>query len=224
VQVGYTFGMESREEEHTLKRLEAFSDIVIGFCLAEMTLNLTVPSDALALFTSNSIALYGFGVTFLVVCGLWWSHHRLFARYFVPTPLNIALNFLVLGGIMFLVYSLQVAVHDNIEHHWIAQVMYLGAIAWVLAINAYLTFDGARRRAGTLNPELVRTGLQKAIQQSILALFFAALALNQALTGASTEVHIGMVLTAISVVVLLFSLWRVLNRWLKDPGRSPSGP
>ena len=162
-------------EEHIVHRLEAFSDIVIGFSLAQMTLNLVLPNDVLDLFKHHSLSLAAFGLTFMIVAGLWWAHHRLFTYYFVPTPFNIALNFLSLGGVMFIVYTLQVWLHAA-YHREIAYAMYAASIAFVIAIIAFLTYRGIALRGHKMNAELARRGRRRSLRMSIVALAAACVA------------------------------------------------
>ena len=78
---------DSEHDERYTHRLEAFSDVVIAFSLAQMSLNFGIPHRASDVYT-HPVALTAFAVTFAVIVAFWWSHHRLFAEYFVPSPLN----------------------------------------------------------------------------------------------------------------------------------------
>ncbi|HEV3153815.1 MAG TPA: TMEM175 family protein [Candidatus Baltobacteraceae bacterium] len=165
-------GFREESEERLVHRLEAFSDIVIAFSLAQMTLSLTLTADPLQLFTTGYVTLVGFGLTFLVVCGMWWAHHRLFTHFFYPTTVNIILNFLSLAGVLLLVYALQLWLHATV-HKWVAYTMYTGAVAWVLGLNAILTYRGIALRGEHLPAELAERGKHRAIGQGIMAVAFA---------------------------------------------------
>ena len=93
-------------DEHLLHRLEAFSDIVIGFCLAELTLSLggSNPSPPSALQPAT-IASFGFG--FFTIANMWWFHNRLFAKFFVLNAVSIVANFAMLGALMLMIYFAQ---------------------------------------------------------------------------------------------------------------------
>lgn len=145
-------------EERLTHRLEGFSDIVLGFSLGEMALNFAIPHRALEVF-SNPSAIIAFAVTFLVVSIFWYAHHRLFEYFFVPNTFNIALNFVTLGLVVWLVYELQVYVHfANLADHAVAASSYLVtfAIVWVLLGVLYgasikvcwLALDPSLRRSG----------------------------------------------------------------------------
>lgn len=170
---------EFREEseQHIVHRLESFADIVIGFSLAQMTLNFVLPHDVLDLFKTGqgTSMLLGFALTFAVVSSMWWSHHRMFTNYFVPTPVNIALVFCSLGGVTFLVFTLQVWIHPSV-HHYVAYVMYSASIAWVVAIIAFLSYRGTVLRGDRMKPELAQLGRRRALRMAGTALAFAILA------------------------------------------------
>ena len=102
--------VRDESEERLIHRLESFSDIVIGFSLAQLGLSMVLPARAIELYT-KPLALTAFVVTFTIVCRLWWSHHKLFTHFFVPQRFAIALNFATLGVLLFCVYSVQLFVH-----------------------------------------------------------------------------------------------------------------
>ena len=151
-------GQNVRDERLT-HRLEAFSDIVIGFSLAEMSVNLAIPRHASEVYT-HTVALVAFAWTFAVIAAFWWSHHRLFAEYFVPTRATMMLNFAALGVLVWLVYELQVFVRfaDTAEHA-------AAAIPYVLTYALmYLLLDAlfalcVRMRWGELDIEQRRRGV-----------------------------------------------------------------
>lgn len=149
--------MNARGERLT-RRLEAFSDIVIGFSLAEMSVNLGIPRHASDVYT-HTVALVAFGWTFFVIAAFWWSHHRLFEGYFVPTRATVTLNFVALAVLVWLVYELQVFVRfaDTGEHAAAAipyvltySLMYLLlGVLFVLCVRIrWVELDVAGRREG----------------------------------------------------------------------------
>ena len=143
-------------DEHLVRRLESFSDIVIGFSLAELTLNLAVPPTFSSLF-SNATWLIAYCWTFTVVSYLWIEHHRLFARAFVPTKLAIVLNFVWLATIGLLVYLVQLYAHFfvNLAATRAIYMAYFGLFGLNLAITATL-YGLAVRHPAALN-ESART-------------------------------------------------------------------
>lgn len=91
-----------RPRGEELTRLEGFSDAVFGFAVTLLVVSLKVPRDYADLMRLFS-GLPAFGVTFLLLCGIWREHYRYFRRYGledrVTTLLNSALLFVVVAYI-----------------------------------------------------------------------------------------------------------------------------
>jgi uncharacterized membrane protein len=138
--------------ERFVHRLEAFSDVVIGFSLAQLGATLIVPPHATAL-TANPGWLLAFLWTFALVCLMWWSHNRIFRTSFVPTPLAIVLNFVLLATIVLLVYFAQVFARATTMNDLIvAARLYFGMLAINYLITACLyAITHGSRRAVTIN-------------------------------------------------------------------------
>lgn len=145
--------MNDESAKHFIRRLEAFSDIVIGFSLAQLGASLVVPEHAKELIDHPGW-LFGFVFAFAVVCSMWFFHHRLFSSSFVPTVWPVILNFIWLGDVVLLVYATQLWVRmpDDI----ITVRMYYGAytLAYGILGLQYLIAErngadsaGARRGA-----------------------------------------------------------------------------
>jgi len=155
------------DDERFVHRLEAFSDIVIGFSLAQLGLSFTVPAHMQDLF-SKPIALLAFGVTFGLVCALWMRHHKWFAHYFVPTRLTVTLNFLLLGTIVVLVYALQLFVHfarSSTDDNILALYFYITTFASVFALFGIVHLVGIKQRFAALSPGLIASGYVQAFRQ-----------------------------------------------------------
>ncbi len=91
-------------EERFTRRLEAFSDIVIGFSLAQLGANLATASHAPQFFT-NPLQIIAFLFPFAIICSVWFFHHRLFSQAFVPKALPVILNFVWLAIVVLLVFA-----------------------------------------------------------------------------------------------------------------------
>jgi len=100
----------SESDEHLVRRLEGFSDIVIGFSLAELTVSLSIPTHFSQLLT-NPTWITAYLWTFSLVCYLWFEHHRLFAHIFMPRTVSVILNFAWLATIGLIVYLVQLLIH-----------------------------------------------------------------------------------------------------------------
>ncbi|HZY99227.1 MAG TPA: TMEM175 family protein [Candidatus Baltobacteraceae bacterium] len=126
-------------EERLTHRLEAFSDIVMGFSLAQMSLSFVMPAHPADVYT-HSIAPIAFVATFLIVATTWYSHHWLFDHLFVPTASTIVVNFATLASIIWLTYQFQLYVHfaPTVDHAF-ATVSYLVTFGtmWILLALLY---------------------------------------------------------------------------------------
>lgn len=195
-------------ETHVVRRLESFSDIVMGFSLGMLTLNLGFPPHgAIELFTTNPWPLIGFGVTFFFVSIFWWANHRLFTYYFVPTAPGIVLFFVTLGGVLFLTYAVQLLLHGG-THDRVAYAMYTGSIGFVALINGALTLQGIHLRSPLMERNVLRAGVRRVIMSVLAAAVLIPLAVA---TGTGTfRGEIGFPVAAAVVIAGLCA--RLLTR------------
>lgn len=158
--------MSERDAERTIHRVEAFSDVVIGFSLAELGASLVMPAnhaEASAIFTHPQW-IFSFVFTFGIICVLWFFHHRLFEHLFTPRPLPMLLNFIWLGSVVLVVYASQL-----LARYWDvrgAEQMYFGLYAVAYGILAFQAFLGMRDRNSD-DPTVREQGLRQMSFMSI---------------------------------------------------------
>jgi uncharacterized membrane protein len=138
-------------DQHTVHRLEAFSDIVIGFCMAQVGLNFALPKgapDVTAIWTNANFFL----VSFFVIALLWWLHHRTFSTLFVLMPLTVGLNFALLASLVLSLYFLQVFIHaaQSGQNPLVFLRLWIGSYLIVYALMGCLMLVGVVIRRGTL--------------------------------------------------------------------------
>ena len=209
--------MRDESEKEVVHRLEAFSDIVIGFSLAQLGLSLKMPNHAIDLFAhvKGASSLLALAITFLLICAVWWSHHRLFRHAFVPTPINIFANFAALGGVIFLAYSMQVLVHVGLSDR-IAYAMYTGSYAWILLLFAFLWWNGIRLRGDQLKGALRTTTVRLAVRVTIIALCLVIMTISALRVGPEATVNQFLVLLLVAALVT----HRILTRRLANGAHS----
>jgi uncharacterized membrane protein len=165
-------------DAQTIHRLEAFSDIVIGFCIAEMGLNLIVPKTA-AQLPSIVIGTDGFVISFVLVAILWWIHHRLFKSIFVLNTATVIVNFAMLGALVLMVYFQQICVHliaiDDDPR--VALQLWFVSYGVVYALVAVMLWAGLRARWTSLSDDDLRWGMGRAVLASLGTLIFIFYAL-----------------------------------------------
>lgn len=142
----------SETDAHVIRRLESFSDIVIGFSLAEATLNLVVPKHPFDIF-SNPSGLIAYLFTFWLIALVWWSHSQLFQHYFLPNRLTYFLCFITLALTGLLVYAFQVWMHtgDTSDSYSAAQI-YFGTLALTYCVLGSLYLIGLKGYRALLEP------------------------------------------------------------------------
>ncbi len=138
-------------DERTVHRLEAFSDIVIGFGLAQLGSSLAFTKD-LSLDGTGIIAFFG---TFAIVCSLWYFHHRVFQWFFVPKGWPIVLNFVWLAVVVLLVFSAVQFSRAGFGHRTLDE-LYFGLYAIAYGILALQTLIGIRVRSEVTPEQRVR--------------------------------------------------------------------
>ena len=198
---------EFREEseERIVHRLEAFSDIVFGFSLAQLTYSLVLPNDPLDLFRKSALTLVAFAASFGIVAGMWWSHHRLFAHFFVPTRINIVLNFVSLGGILFMVYALQVWLHATVNRN-IGFAMYAAALALVTAADGVLMYRGVLLRGNKMSRFVASRGRWRALRLGLMSAMFTALAFLS-VSSTALRVRTGWFTIGAALIILFMRIF-----------------
>jgi uncharacterized membrane protein len=201
--------MRDESEKEVIHRLEAFSDIIIGFSLAQLGLTLTLPNSAINLFThvKGVRELLGFVITFALVCAVWWSHHRLFRHAFVPTTINILANFAALGGVIFLAFSMQVLVHATLVDRT-AYAMYTGSYAWIVLLFAFLWWNSIRLRGTQLTGKLRANAVRFAVRSTIVGTWLAVLTAVALVLGPQSALNSLMVM----LLVVALAIHRVVTR------------
>ena len=204
-------------DERLLHRLEAFSDIVIGFSLAQSALSLSVPDDV-AHFQRMLEHPWGFiayVLTFCLVASIWWSHNRLFARYFVPNMLSIVLNFALLGFLVLFVFSIQILIKLKMAGG--PYEFYVLMFAAVYMLLAALYFIGVRGRRAYLTEAEVRNGLRKAVRTGGIALGIFAGTVALVVSGADSQMVKYYLAIPVAVVILTIRIADRLVPALRKP-------
>jgi Endosomal/lysosomal potassium channel TMEM175 len=151
------------ERDRITHRLEAFSDIVIGFSLAQLGLSLVLPPHAADL-VQHPFGIAAFLVTFFVVSRFWWTHFNIFEHYFEPTRLMMFFNFAALAGLTLQVFSLQAFVHFVPRGEGLtAARIYFGLFVMSYGMLCAMLALGVWKRWNALDPDLRRTGVRRAI-------------------------------------------------------------
>jgi uncharacterized membrane protein len=172
----------------------------MGFCLAEMGLNLGIPKDPAA-FAAGWPSLAAFALSFLFVSVLWWFHHKLFVTYFVLNPVTVVLNFVMLGSLTLAIYFEQVAaefaIHD-VDPSLPGRYWLIG-LAVVYAIVAVQYSIGIAYRRHTLSRQELQWGVNRTFRTAVVTVLMTTFVLA---FYAISHVRATMYVVAGAVVVL----------------------
>jgi uncharacterized membrane protein len=184
-------------DEQFVHRLESFSDIVIGFSLAELSLSLIVPGQVADL-VHNPIWLIAYGWTFAMICVTWGSLTRIFRNYFTGSKLQVFLNYLLLASVGLFVYFVQVFIHavrvGDSPGIILSYQLYFVAYGLSVAVQAALCGLGYRARRHVLAEPLADRALVSTWTfGTVAAVTFVALVITQIIGGlAPTWIWIGI--------------------------------
>ncbi|HET6275620.1 MAG TPA: TMEM175 family protein [Candidatus Cybelea sp.] len=201
------------KSQHTIHRLEAFSDVVMGFCLAQLGLNLVLPggsTDPNAVW--GSVAFFIGAFAFIAL--LWWLHHRTFSTYFVLNTPMIFMNFAMLCALILTLYLFESVMHVSAAggngatyFNW-----FVFAFALVYGLLGVMLAVGLRLRYRELAPADIRWGIGQLTSVVIAVLFFV-------FVGAYASLglhHLSIGYVAFAIALTTFILRRViLPRWLR---------
>ncbi|MGB6984703.1 MAG: TMEM175 family protein [Candidatus Aquilonibacter sp.] len=154
--------VHEERQERLIRRLESFSDLVIGFSLALLGLTLAIPNHLIDLYR-NPWWLIAYVWTFGVIASIWYTHQRLFSYYFTVRPYTILLNFALLASLGLIVYFVQVFVHVQGEPDKVwAFLIYFFVQGLAFTIMGVLYTHGVRARWARLDVELRYEGVRHA--------------------------------------------------------------
>ncbi|HEY3674776.1 MAG TPA: TMEM175 family protein [Candidatus Tumulicola sp.] len=156
--------IETTSPEHghelVVRRLEGFSDIVIGFSLAQLGLSLVIPPHAID-FVVRPLGLVAFFITFAVVVRFWWTHFRLFRSYFEPNRVMMTLNFMALAGLIAQVFALQLYLHFvPLGEGLVAARIYFGFFVAAYGVLGAMFLFGMLYRWRRLSPLERKSGIR----------------------------------------------------------------
>ncbi len=142
-------------ERHLVGRLESFGDIVVGFSLSQLALQLEIPKTPADVF-GHPLNYFIFFVAFALLAVFWIRFHRIMAIGFAPRPLDIVLLFGFLAFVALMPYALvtymRLLGHGNTYFYSREAVaLYLGDFLGVAAFSWILSIRGMRRAWSVLD-------------------------------------------------------------------------
>jgi uncharacterized membrane protein len=202
--------MYADQAQHTIHRLEAFSDIVIGFCLAQLGLSLVLPKSASDMFSVWESTTF-FISAFIFIALLWWLHHRTFSSFFVLSIPMVVINFGVLCGLILTLYFLEsmVRIAGLGQNPRLFFSMFVFSFALVYTLMGLMLFVGLLvRRTELPNPEIHWAIGQ--LTNIIIAVLFGLAAGTYLASSAHPR---GISYAAIGVAIVAIVTRRLLLPW-----------
>jgi uncharacterized membrane protein len=198
--------------EHTVRRLEAFSDIVIGFCLAQLGLSLVLPKGPTDMFSVWESTTF-FVSAFVLIAVLWWLHHRTFSAFFVLNLPMVVLNFGMLCGLILTLYFLESLMHvaglgQNPARFF---VLFIFSFAFVYALVGAMLLTGFFARRSELSPNETRWAIGQ-LTSILMAVLFGVIA-GTVVALRPNAAHIASTTLVVSIAILLLRRL-VVRRWL----------
>lgn len=95
-----------RQRGHEVTRLEAFSDVVLGFAMTLLVVSLEAPRSYRELI-ADMHGLIPFACCFAILIWIWVIHHKFFRNYGLTDAVTMTLNFVLLFVVLFYVYPLK---------------------------------------------------------------------------------------------------------------------
>ncbi len=89
-----------------VSRIEGFSDAVFGFSITLIVVSLEVPKNFAELLASLS-NFGAFGLSFLALISIWYSHYLFFRRYGLEDAIIVTLNTCLLFIVLLYIYPLK---------------------------------------------------------------------------------------------------------------------
>jgi uncharacterized membrane protein len=164
-------------ERHLVGRLESFGDIVVGFSMSQLALQLEIPKTPQDVF-GHPLQYFVFFSAFALVGIFWLRFHRIMAIGFAPRPFDIGLLFGLLSFIALVPYSLVTYFRliGPAGYSRESVALYLGDFLGVAVFSLILSIRGLRRAWSVLD-ESERPGAWRPVIAGfvVIPLFLVAL-------------------------------------------------
>jgi uncharacterized membrane protein len=203
-------------ERHLVSRLESFGDIVVGFSLSQLALQLEIPKTPRDVF-GHPLNYLIFFAAFALLAVFWIRFHRIMAIGFAPRPIDMTLLFGFLAFVALMPYSLVtymrlIGPHGSYSRESVA--LYLGVFFGVAVFSWILSIRGLRRAWPVLDETERPAAWRPVIAGFVIVPTFAVALVGVLLAGP----------VAFAFLVLIGPLVRLIVRWVPRPVPFLLGP
>ena len=199
-------------QRHAIGRFESFGDVVVGFSMSLLALQLDIPKTPDDVFGHASRYLVFFAA-FGTVSLFWLRFHRLMSTGFVPHHQDIVLLFAFLAFVALMPYAL--LTYSRLQRSTLsspeALMLYIGVFLGAIGFGWLLTLRGMRR-AWTYLDAVERRQSWRAFVAGGTAIPVLAAALAVLATNGSRGFSVVIVL--VFAIPLARRLWRQPATWV----------
>ncbi len=171
-------------ERHFVGRLESFGDIVVGFSMSQLALQLEIPKTPHDVF-AHPFGYFIFFIAFAVVSVFWFRFHRIMSTGFAPHRPDVVLLFAFLAFVALIPYALVTYMRlrgpDGYSPEGV--MLYLSVFLGLVTFSWVLTLRGMRRAWGYLDGKQRRDTWRAIVAGGIGIPIFAAAVLVVAVLG-----------------------------------------
>lgn len=212
----------TERERHLARRLEGFGDVVFGFSIAQLALQLDLPKTPAELYR-HPIKYVLYFATFALIALLWLAFHRMLTGTYRPTRTDLVVTFGYLAFVGLVPYAMYANVHfaGKLDGAGIGLATYLTCAVGTAATLSTISFrNAARAREAADVSTLLRQWRGAVATGYVGGVMLVALVVDLALG-----------VTAAAVVTLLAAGTRLVVRrvpvpttWLPAPASGTPAP
>ena len=213
-------------ERHFVGRFESFADIVVGFSMSLLALQLTVPHNASDVF-GHPMRYVFFFASFALVSVFWIGFHRIVATGFAPQRIDMVLALAYLAFVALTPYAMlaNLTLSTSSADAYAGLGLYVAVFGGVSACSLLLSVRGARRGWPYLD-ETRRRALWRRLVMNAMVLACLAVALSFAVQRnvAAAGASMFAIFPAMAIVRRFFTEPRPAWLGIADPAAGTSRP
>lgn len=201
-------------ERHLARRLEGFGDVVFGFAIAQLALQLDLPKTPAELY-GHPIKYVLYFATFTLLALLWLAFHRVLTATYRPTRTDLALTFGYLAFVGLVPYAMYANVHfaGATDSAGIGLATYLTCAVGTAATLSVISFRNCVRARATADFDSLRRQWRGAV----------ALGYVSAVMLVALAVDLTLGVTVAPIVTVLAAGARLAARRIPPPARWLAG-
>ena len=170
----------TERERHLARRLEGFGDVVFGFAIAQLALQLDLPKAPSDLY-GHPIKYVLYFATFTLLALLWLAFHRMLTGAYRPTRIDLIVTFGYLAFVGLVPYAMYANVHfaGKADSAAVGLATYLTCAFGTAAMSSVISFRNAARGRGAADVVELRRQWRLAVATAYVSgVMFVALVID----------------------------------------------